>query len=190
MVSDPLPVLQCCPRADGAAAAILVSADYARQFTNSPILVAASVLATGLGDNPSDLIHFEFNEVAAKRAYAQAGLGPEDVDVVELHDCFTIAELNHYETLGFCGRGEGVRLLEDGVTELGGRLPVNVSGGLLSRGHPLGATGIAQIVEICWHLRGQAGDRQVEGARVGLAHCLGGVKGLEAQAATINILKR
>ena len=190
MVADPLTVLQCCPRADGAAAAILVSADYARQFTTSPILVAAAQLKSGMGNNPTDLVHFRMNEIAAQRAYDQAGIGPKDIDVVELHDCFTIAELHHYETLGFCRRGEGVRLLEDGVTELGGRLPVNVSGGLLSRGHPLGATGIAQIVEIVWQLRGQEGGRKVDGAKVGLTHCMGGIKGQDAQATTIHIIKR
>jgi len=190
MVADPLTVLQCCPRADGAAAVILGSADYARRLTTSPVLVSAAVLMSGMGDNPSDIIHFRMNEIAAQRAYERAGIGPEDIDVVELHDCFTIAELHHYETLGFCSRGEGVKLLEDGVTQLGGRLPVNVSGGLLSRGHPLGATGIAQIVEIVWQLRGQAGDRQVEGARVGLTHCMGGIKGQDAQATTIHIIRR
>jgi acetyl-CoA acetyltransferase len=190
MVADPLTVLSCCPRADGAAAAILVSEAVARQHTTTPVFVAASVLGSGLGQNPSDIIHLEMNVKAARRAYEQAGLGPEDINVVELHDCFTIAELEHYETLGFCGRGEGVRLLADGVTKLGGKLPVNASGGLLARGHPLGATGIAQIVEMVWQLRGQAGQRQVPGARVALTHCMGGIKELDAQATTIHILRR
>ncbi len=110
---------------------------------------------------------------AAKQAYEMAGVGPEDLDLVELHDCFATAEILHYENLGLCGDGEAGRMIDEGETALGGRIPVNVSGGLLSKGHPLGATGVANMVEIVQHLRGEAGERQVEGAKIGLSHVLG-----------------
>jgi acetyl-CoA acyltransferase len=121
-------------------------------------------------------VMFDANSVtrlAAQKAYEMAGLGPQDLDVVELHDCFATAEILHYENLALCGAGEAGRLIDSGDTALGGRIPVNVSGGLLSKGHPIGATGVANIVEIVEHLRGEAGQRQVEGARIGLAHVLG-----------------
>lgn len=190
MIADPLTLLSCTPKADGAAAAVLTSAAIARRLMDKPITVAASVLRTGLYENPADLPRFAMNVRAAREAYEKAGCGPENIDVIELHDCFTIAEIGHYESLGLCAEGEGVRLLEEGATELGGRIPVNVSGGLLSRGHPLGATGIGQIAEIVWQLRGEAGERQVRGAKVGLTHCMGGVKAGDAQASTIHILER
>jgi acetyl-CoA acetyltransferase len=110
---------------------------------------------------------------AAKKAYEMAGVGPEDVNLVELHDCFATAELLHYENLGLCGDGEAGRMIDTGATALGGKVPVNVSGGLLSKGHPLGATGVANIYEVATHLRGEAGKRQVEGAKVGLTHVIG-----------------
>jgi acetyl-CoA acetyltransferase len=125
---------------------------------------------------PRNLVMPDFNAVtrlAAKEAYEQAGVGPNDVNLVELHDCFATAEIVHYENLGLCADGEGGRLIDDGTTALGGRVPVNVSGGLLSKGHPLGATGIANIYEVTTHLRGEAGKRQVEGARIGLTHVVG-----------------
>ena len=110
---------------------------------------------------------------AAKEAYEMAGLGAEDIDLVELHDCFATAEILHYDNLGLCEDGGAGRLIDDGDVALGGRIPVNVSGGLLSKGHPLGATGIANIYEVSTHLRGEAGGRQVEGARIGLTHVIG-----------------
>merc|ERR1711969_207627 len=110
---------------------------------------------------------------AAKAAYEMAGLGPDDLDLVELHDCFATAEVLHYENLGLCGDGEAPKLIDEKATWLGGRIPVNVSGGLLSKGHPIGATGVANVYELCTHLRGNAGKRQVEGARLGLAHVIG-----------------
>jgi acetyl-CoA acetyltransferase len=110
---------------------------------------------------------------AAKTAYEMAGVGPDDVDLVELHDCFATAEILHYENLGLCAEGEAGKLIDERQTWHGGRIPVNVSGGLLSKGHPLGATGVANIYEVTQHLRGEAGDRQVEGARVGLTHVIG-----------------
>jgi len=120
---------------------------------------------------------------AARQAYARAGVGPDDLDLVELHDCFATAELLHYENLGLCADGEAGRLIDDGEVEWGGRIPVNVSGGLLSKGHPLGATGVANIYEVTQHLRGAADARQVEGAKVGLAHVIG-----LGSACTINVL--
>jgi acetyl-CoA acetyltransferase len=110
---------------------------------------------------------------AAKAAYEMAGVGPRDINLVELHDCFATAEMLHYENLGLCDDGEAGRMIDEGQTALGGRIPVNVSGGLLSKGHPLGATGIANIYEVSTHLRGEAGKRQVEGATLGLTHVIG-----------------
>jgi acetyl-CoA acyltransferase len=125
---------------------------------------------------PRNMVMPDFNAVtrlAAKTAYEQAGIGPEDVNLVELHDCFATAEIVHYENLGLCADGEAGQLIDSGATALGGKVPVNVSGGLLSKGHPLGATGIANIYEITTHLRGEAGARQVEGAKIGLTHVVG-----------------
>ena len=128
--------------------------------------------------------------VGARQAYEQAGLGPEDIDVIELHDAFATSELIHYEELGLCKEGEGGRLIDEGVVELGGRVPVNPSGGLLAKGHPLGATGAAQIVDIVWQLRGEADKRQVEGARVGLIQNGGGNIGGEPAAMAVHIFTR
>lgn len=190
-ICEPITLLQCCPASDGAAAAVLASGDIARKYTSKPVIIAASVLESGD-------YSFRWNEITfsdmtckcANRAYEMAGLGPEDVNVCELHDAFAVNELMHYMELGFCPRGEEVRLLEDGVTELGGRLPVNTGGGLLSKGHPVSASGVAQIAELYWQLTGQAGERQVKGARVALAHVIGGeVTGLESGAVSVHILK-
>ncbi len=122
---------------------------------------------------------------ASAKAYEMAGIGPEDLDLVELHDCFATAEILHYENLGLCKDGEAGRLIDEKETYNGGRIPVNVSGGLLSKGHPLGATGVANICEVYWHLKGQAGGRQGEGAKVGLAHVIG-----QGSACTIHILQK
>lgn len=193
MVSDPITLLMCCPTGDGAAAALLCSMDKARQYTGRPIKVAASALnsttysegigsqnfGTCLREGPSLIT------VSAREAYEQAGLGPEDLDLVELHDAFATAELIHYEELDLCGPGEGGRLIDEGVVDLGGKIPVNPSGGLLAKGHPLGATGVAQIVEIVWQLRGVCGDRQVKGAKVGLAE-VAGTAGVNATHILLN----
>lgn len=189
MIADPLTRLSCCPLSDGAAAAVVVSKEVLKRLGKKPIYVAASVLQSGSYDNPSNPSRWGLVESAANEAYNRAGLGPEDVDFAEVHDCFTISELLHYEMLGFAGRGEAVRLLRDKETYLGGKVPVSVSGGLLAKGHPVGCTGMAQIVEAVWHLRGQAGKRQVENARVALTHTMGGLKGMDAKAVTINILR-
>lgn len=174
MVAYPNTLLMCCPTGDGAAAAVVVSAAKARQL-GARVRVRAAVLTSDPWSE-RDLVLPDVNTLtrnAAAQAYEAAGLGPADLDLVELHDCFATAELLHYENLGLCGPGEAGRLIDRGETALGGRIPVNVSGGLLSKGHPLGATGVANVYEIVQHLRGQAGARQVEGARVGLAHVIG-----------------
>ena len=185
MVAYPNTLYMCCPTGDGAAAAILVSADKMKQYTNKPVKVAASVL-TSDPYTERDLTMPDVNTLtrnAAKQAYEKAGLGAKDLDLVELHDCFATAELLHYDNLGLCGEGEGGRMIDEGHTALGGDIPVKVSGGLLSKGHPLGATGVANIYELVTQLRGRAGARQVEGAKVGLAHVIG-----LGSACTIHIL--
>ena len=185
MVAYPNTLYMCCPTGDGAAAAILVSADKMKQYTNKPVKVAASVL-TSDPYTERDLTMPDVNTLtrnAAKQAYEKAGISPKDLDLVELHDCFATAELLHYDNLGLCGEGEGGRMIDEGRTALGGDIPVNVSGGLLSKGHPLGATGVANIYELVTQLRGRAGARQVEGAKVGLAHVIG-----LGSACTIHIL--
>ena len=185
MVAYPNTLYMCCPTGDGAAAAILVSEEKMKQFTNKPIKVAASIL-TSDPYTERDLTMPDVNTLtknAAKQAYEQAGLGPQDLDVVELHDCFATAELLHYENLGLCGAGEAGQMLDEERTSLGGDIPVNVSGGLLSKGHPLGATGVANIYEIVQQLRGNNGARQVAGAKAGLAHVIG-----LGSACTIHIL--
>ena len=140
---------------------------------------AVKVRASVLTSDPwqeRDLVMPDVNSctrLAAKEAYERAGVGPQDIDLVELHDCFATAEILHYENLGLCADGEAGKLIDSGATALGGKIPVNVSGGLLSKGHPLGATGIANIYEVTTHLRGEAGKRQVEGARFGMTHVIG-----------------
>ena len=187
MITWPNTLYMCCPTGDGAGAVVVMPADKARQYTSTPVIIAASILTSDPWSerdltlpNVNTLTH-----LAAQQAYEQAGIGPEDLDLVELHDCFATAELLHYENLGLCGEGEGGRMIDEGLVFHGGKIPVNVSGGLLSRGHPLGATGACGIAEIVWHLRGQAGARQVEGAKVGLAHVIG-----LGSACTVHILKR
>jgi acetyl-CoA acyltransferase len=185
MVAYPNTLYMCCPTGDGAAAAILISADKVKQYTSKPIKVAAAVL-TSDPYTDRDLTMPDVNTLtknAAKQAYEKAGLGPKDLSLVELHDCFATAELLHYDNLGLCPEGEAGRMVDEGRTALGGDIPVNVSGGLLSKGHPLGATGVANIYEIVTQLRGKAGARQVEGAKAGLAHVIG-----LGSACTIHIL--
>lgn len=188
MIADPITLFSCCPNSDGAAALVLCSEDKARALAGRPVRLAASVLRTGSYDPNRDITGWETEELTASEAYEQAGLGPEDLDLVEVHDAFTICEIIHYEGLGLCPRGEGGRLIDDGSTALGGRIPVNPSGGLLSKGHPVGASGVAQIVETVIQLRGDAAKRQVEGARIGLAQIMGGSKDTDTRACTVHIL--
>jgi acetyl-CoA acetyltransferase len=188
MIADPLTLFSCCPNSDGGAALILCSKEKLRKRDASPVRIAASVLKTGTYDNQRDFTSWEIEKRAADEAYQMASLGPKDLDVVEVHDAFTICEIIHYEGLGLCPPGEGGRLIDEGATELSGRIPVNPSGGLLSKGHPVGASGVAQVVEIVWHLRGEAGKRQVGNARVGLAQIMGGSKEGDTRACTVHIL--
>lgn len=192
MICDPITLLQCCPNTDGAAALVLCAAEVAPRYTSRPVFIAASVLK--MGDyqyRRADLAFSDLTFHTAKEAYEMAGCAPEDLDVVELHDAFAPAEICHYEELGLCAKGEGGRLVEEGVTSLGGKIPVNPSGGLLSQGHPLSATGVRQLVEIMWHLKGQAGKRQVPECKLGLAHVMGGaVTGIETGVCAVHILKR
>ena len=188
MVADPLTLYSCCPNSDGAAAVILCSGRKARQLAALPVRIAASVLTTGTYDNQQDITAWEVEKLAAVTAYQSAALGPEDLDMVEVHDAFTICEIIHCEDLGLCAPGDGGRLIDEGITELGGRIPVNSSGGLLSKGHPVGASGVAQVVEILWQLRGVAGKRQIANPRVGLAQIMGGSKDGDTRACTIHIL--
>ncbi|RIK95357.1 MAG: propanoyl-CoA acyltransferase [Proteobacteria bacterium] len=187
MIADPLTKLQCCPMADGAAALVLAKASSALAGKR-PIRINSVVLNSGIYNNPIDLIRWETDRRSCQNAYDAAALGPDDLDLVECHDPFTIAEILHYEALELCPAGMGAALLADGATSLGGRIPVNVSGGLIGRGHPLAATGVAQIVEIVAQLRKEAKARQVEDARVGLAHCMGADLQGDARACTVTIL--
>ncbi|SPA43129.1 conserved protein of unknown function [Cupriavidus taiwanensis] len=188
MIADPLTLLQCCPsQVDGAAALVLSTH---RPAQARPVKVLSSVVVSGMREEADDdILDAEITARAARQAYVQAGLGPQDVDVVELHDAFTIAELLYYEALGLAPRGEAVALLKSGATRLGGRVPVNPSGGLLAKGHPLGATGVAQMVEILWQLQGRAGARQVAQARIGLTQCTGGgIAGVDHAASSVHLL--
>jgi benzoylsuccinyl-CoA thiolase BbsB subunit len=189
-VADPLTLLQCCARSDGAAAVVLANKHTARKIRKKVVNLLSSVLVSGMyKPGFRDMTSPEITVRAAKQAYESAGLGPEDIDLAEVHDAFSIAEILYYEALGFCRVGEGVRFLNEGRPFIGGKLPVNASGGLLAKGHPPGATGIAQVVEAVWQLRGQAGARQVENARVALTHCTGGgVTGLDHGACAIQVL--
>jgi len=188
MVAPPLTRPMCSPIGDGAAAVVIVSAKKARALgLERPVRVVASVLRSGW-DHTLDAPGLA--EVCAEEAFAAAGLGPKDVHVAELHDASAPAELLAYEALGLCPKGEGGRLVDEGATRLGGRLPVNTSGGLLRKGHPVGATGIAQVVELTEQLQGRAGKRQVEKARVALAHNGGGNIGIDAAAMCVTVLTR
>ncbi|WP_043769882.1 thiolase family protein [Algiphilus aromaticivorans] len=189
-IAWPLTLPMCSPVGDGAAAVVLVSERKARELGlgDKAVRVASSVLASGWDYTAEDDV--ELPEVVARQAYEEAGVGPEDLSCVELHDASAPSELIYYEHLGLCEKGDGGALIESGATRLGGRVPVNTSGGLLRKGHPIGATGIAQIVELTEQLRGTAGDRQVEGARVALAENGGGYIGRDAAALVVSILTR
>lgn len=188
MIVDPLTRLQCCPIADGAAAVVICSDAVARGLGAAAVRVEAAVLGTGGYESPQDLARWETDFRVCAQAYDQAGLGPRDLDLVECHDAFTISEILHYEALGLCPPGEGGGFVAQGHASLGGRVPVNPSGGLLSRGHPVAATGVAQVVEVVDQLRGRAGPRQIEGARIGLAHCMGGDKAGDTKSCSVIIL--
>ena len=187
VVAWPMHLFDCCPISDGASCALLVGEEIAKNFTDSPLYVIGLGQGSGRGLHAKDdLTTFEATRYAAQEAYEMAGLGPQDVQFAEVHDCFSIAELIHMEDLGFCEPGESKDFLRDGKTDLNGELPVNTDGGLKADGHPIGATGVAQIFELVTQLRGEAGKRQVEKAETGLAHNIGGIGG----TAVIHILRR
>ncbi|MDY6855905.1 MAG: thiolase family protein [Thermodesulfobacteriota bacterium] len=192
-IVEPFTLLNCCPTTDGAAAAILCSKEVAKRYTSKPIEIGASALASGPYKKSKDITTFEADRCSAKEAYEISGIGPEDIDFAEVHDCFTIAEIVHYEDFGFCKKGEGGRFIEEGLSGINGKIPVSVSGGLLSRGHPIGATGLAQIAEAVWQLRGVA-ENQVKGAKVAFTHCAGGFQDTvelgDVQSSAVTILKR
>ncbi|MCX4816310.1 thiolase family protein [Streptomyces sp. NBC_01239] len=191
-VADPLTLLMCCPTGDGAAVVVLAS-ERARERLNTPrgMRIAASVLHSGqVAEGYRDMTKPEISYESARDAYAQAGIGPEDLDMVELHDAFSIAELVYYEAFGLTGKHSAVGLLRDGRTTFGGDVVVNPSGGLLAKGHPVGASGVAQIAEAFWQLTDQAGDRQIDDARWALTHVTGGgTAGLDHGACTIHIFE-
>ncbi|MBB4866765.1 acetyl-CoA acetyltransferase [Pseudomonas nitritireducens] len=187
-VFEPLTLLQCCPSAVDGAAALVLTTRKPQQAR--PVRVLASVVQSGRAEEADDdILSAEITARAAHLAYREAGVRPADIDVIELHDAFSIAELIYYNALGLCGRGEAHELLLDGVTSLGGSCVVNPSGGLLAKGHPLGATGVAQMVEAVWHLQQRAGERQVEGAELALTQCTGGgIAGVDHAASAVHIL--
>jgi sterol carrier protein 2 len=180
MVYEPLTKLQCCPTSDGAGAAILASEDFVKKhgLQGKAIEIAGMAMTTDLPSSFEEkssikLVGFDMSRMAAQRVYEQSGVGPEQLDVVELHDCFSCNELITYEALGLCPEGKAGEFVDSGAQTYGGKVVVNPSGGLISKGHPLGATGLAQCAELTWQLRGQAGKRQVEGAKYALQHNLG-----------------
>ncbi|USZ71951.1 thiolase domain-containing protein [Natronosalvus halobius] len=181
-VADPLNLYHCCPTSDGAAAVLLASEDVVAEYTDERVRVAGVGAAServGLAER-DNYTSISASQEAGRRAYERAEIGPEDLDFAEVHDCFAIAELIAYEDLGFCEPGEAPQLLREGVTDPDGDLPVNTSGGLKSKGHPIGATGTGQVVEVFDQLTGNAGDRQLEDPRYGLTHNVGGSGGATA----------
>jgi acetyl-CoA C-acetyltransferase len=179
MVADPLRVFDCSPITDGASAVVLAPAEIAHKFTDTPVYVKASAQASGtisLHDR-QDITTLDATVAAANRAYKMAKTSPKDIDFAEVHDCFTIAEICAIEDLGFVEKGKGGEATESGMTALGGKIPINPSGGLKACGHPVGATGVKQAVEITLQLRGEAGKRQIDGAEIGLTHNVGGSGG-------------
>jgi acetyl-CoA acyltransferase len=188
LVSYPLTRPMCAPIGDGATAAILCSEKYLKKLSDPrPVKVRASILGSG---TDRDLEGEDIGHRLSRKAYEMAGVGPEDIDLAEVHDATAYGELHQTEALGFCPEGEGGTFAESGATKLGGKLPINTSGGLESRGHPIGASGMAQIHEIVTQLRGEAGKRQVDGARLGLTENGGGTLGFEEASMTIHVFAR
>jgi acetyl-CoA C-acetyltransferase len=187
LVADPLKLYDCCPISDGAAAAVLCPSEIAHQYSKKPIDILASVHTTGYSQTGEmeDPTALEATLRAARKAYEFSGLKPEDIDVAEVHDCFTITEIVNIEDLGFFKKGRGGFAVEEGLTQVGGKIPINPSGGLLSKGHPVGATGLGQIFDISKQLRGEH-ENQVKNAEIGMTHNIGAT----GQLCTINILKR
>jgi acetyl-CoA acetyltransferase len=188
-VASPLTLFDCCGNADGAACVILASEDQAKKISDTPIWIEGLGCASAPMSvlRREDLTSIPSTVEASRQAYEQAGVGPSDLDVVDVHDCFTIAEILAYEDLGLCGKGEGGKLIEDEQTYIGGKVPVNVDGGLKAKGHPVGATGTSMAVEMVKQLRGEADQgRQVDGAEIGMAQNVGGI----GQYCFVTIFKR
>ena len=180
MIYEPLTKFQCCPTSDGSGAAILASEDFVRKhgLESQAVEILGQAMATDLPSTFNDkscikMVGYDLSKEAARKVYEQSGLGPENVDVIELHDCFSCNELITYEALGLCPEGKGGELIDSGAVTYGGKWVVNPSGGLISKGHPLGATGLAQCCELNWQLRGLSEKRQVQGAKVALQHNIG-----------------
>jgi acetyl-CoA C-acetyltransferase len=189
VVAWPMHLYDCCPISDGASCVLLVAEEIAKSFTDKPLHVVGIGQGSGKGLHAAEsLTSFEATRYAAKEAYELSGLKPEDVQIAEVHDCFSIAEILHIEDLGFFKAGEGYKAVEEGLTRLDGSKPINTSGGLKCKGHPVGATGTGQLVEIWKQLRGEAGKRQVpiKDLRIGATHNLGGTGG----TCTLTILER
>jgi acetyl-CoA acetyltransferase len=192
-IAEPLHLHDCSPVTDGAAVVVMMSEGALKSHGNGrAVRLAASTLRSGTVDTTPTSMTFEpLTQATAQDAYERAGVGPDEIDFAEVHDCFSIAEVLRVEGLGLFPQGEYPAAVERGEADIGGRLPVNPSGGLLGKGHPLGGTGVAQVVELVKQLRGEAGERQIEGARIGLAHCRGGkAVGIEGAACTVQILIR
>ncbi|MBB5159692.1 thiolase family protein [Saccharopolyspora phatthalungensis] len=193
-IAEPLGLLDCSPISDGAAAMVLCTPAGLRRLglvAPGPRMLGCALVSGSVRPGTGDVNEEDVSRRAAEEAWKLTGIGPEDIDLVEMHDCFTIAEIVRMEGLGLIPRGAGAAWTAAGETSLGGRLPVNPSGGLLSRGHPVGATGVAQACELTWQLRGTAGGRQVEGARVGLSYCKGGtVNGTDGGSVTTLVMSK
>lgn len=188
MIAEPLTLYHCCPTGDGAAAAILCTEEIARRHTAGPFIKFAGGALTSQRFIRGELAETrDISMRAAEQAYKTTSISPGDVDIVELHDNFTISELEHIVDLGLCDEDQVGPLMEKGTFDITGRIPVNMSGGLLAKGHPTSATGVAQICELVWQLRGEAGQRQVKDPRVGVSHCCGGDEGM---ACVVNIVKK
>jgi len=192
MVSWPLGLYDCCPITDGAASVLICNSDIAKKYTDDPIYVNASTcgVASWTNNDHESLIGFPATKKAADAAYQMAGVGPKDIDFFETHDCFTITEILNYEDLGFAKKGEGPKLLEEGIVNLDGQKPANPSGGLISKGHPIGATGVAQIVELFDQLRGKAEKIQIPDVEIGLQHNIGLGRGSTGSVSVVSICSR
>lgn len=191
LVADPLKLYDCCPMSDGAAALVLCASDLAKEYTNKPVEIIGSGMACGLRtthetiNDTGTILSLPATVMAAKQAFEMAKLSPSDIDVVELHDCFTMAEILDSEDLGFFEKGKGARAVEEGLTQVDGKIPINPSGGLISKGHPVGATGCGQIFEIVKQLRGEH-ENQVRNAEIGITHNSGGT----GAVCTVHIFRR
>lgn len=192
IIADPLTMLMCCPNADGGAAVIVATKEKAQQLGSKLVRIAASSLTSGIFRNDfRDMTEMEITIRCSQKSYDMAGLGPDDIDMVECHDAFAIGEFLYYESMGFCKHGEAAQFIRSGGPDYGGKVVFSPRGGLLSCGHPTGCTGAAQIVEATWQLRGDAGARQVPDCKAAITHVTGGgVYGLDNAACTMHILTR